>query len=87
MRHYGAACAAGDCGKLSGDARRLQLYLPQQLARPLEVMRRVDAERHGAHEFGVDAHARLQRPQLFQLFAALQRRGRQADKRASAARR
>ena len=45
----------------------------------LQVFRRVDAERHGVDERHVDAHAGLERAQLLEPLALLQRRGRQRD--------
>ena len=44
-----------------------------------EVVGRVDAERRRVDERDVDAHARLQRAQLLEPLALLQRRGRQGD--------
>ena len=58
--------------------------LPTQLAaehgaRPLQILRRVDAERHLVDERHVDPHAGFQRPQLLQLLALLKRARRQRD--------
>src|SRR5882724_9617030 len=50
------------------------------LARGFEVGRGVDPARHGVDDGDIDAHAGLQRAQLFELFLPFQRRGRQADK-------
>ena len=43
----------------------------------LEIGRRVDAERHAVDERHVDAHAGLERAQLLELLALLERRRRQ----------
>src|ERR1700722_16797042 len=51
----------------------------EYLARGFEVGRGVDAARHGVDNCDVDPHAGLERPQLFQLFLLLQRRGGEAD--------
>ncbi len=51
----------------------------QHLAGATQVFGRVDAERRDVDERDVDAHARLQRAQLFEPLAPLQRRGRQRD--------
>src|SRR3984957_12799022 len=45
----------------------------------LQILWRVDAERRRIDERDVDSHSRLQRAQLFELFAPLQRRRRQPD--------
>ena len=42
-------------------------------------MRSIDAERHVVDHDGIDAHPGLQRPQLLQPLAHLQRRRREAD--------
>ena len=47
--------------------------------RPGEVGGRVDAERHGVDDRDVDPHAGFERPELLELLAHLERRGRQAD--------
>ncbi len=47
----------------------------KQFAGAFEIFGRVDAERHGGDDFGVDAHAGLQRAQLLEAFARFQRRG------------
>jgi hypothetical protein len=44
-------------------------------ARAFEVLGRVDAERHGLDDRDVDAHAVLERAQLLELLALLERRG------------
>ena len=49
------------------------------VARPLQVLRRVDAERHAVDDGDVDAHAGFERAQLLELLALFERRGRQAD--------
>src|SRR5438552_17997177 len=49
------------------------------LARGFEVGRGVDPARHGIDDGDVDAHSRLQRAELFELFLPFQRRRRQAD--------
>ena len=46
-------------------------------SRPLEIVGRVDAERHRLHDLGVDAHAGFERAQLFEPLAPFQRRRRQ----------
>ena len=46
----------------------------QRRARAVEIGRRIDAERRERHTGAADAHAGFQRAQLFQAFAALQRR-------------
>src|SRR5215470_15714436 len=48
-----------------------------ELAGALEVGRRIDPERHGVNDAGVDAHAVLERAQLLEPLAALKHRGRQ----------
>ncbi len=48
-------------------------------ARALQVARRVDAQRHRVDDGRVDAHARLQRPQLLQFLAFFKRGRRQRD--------
>src|SRR5262245_35221510 len=48
-------------------------------ARPLQVFRGIDAERHALHDGCVDAHARFERAQLFELLAPFERRGRKRD--------
>src|SRR5665647_2786145 len=44
-----------------------------------QIGRRVDAARHGIDDSDVDPHAGLDRPELFELFAQFQNRGRQPD--------
>ena len=61
--------------------------MSRQMARALPVLRRIDAEGHGVDERDVDPHAGFQRPQLLELLAQLEWRGRKATNRASAARR
>src|SRR5579859_2204712 len=51
----------------------------QDLASGFEVVRGVDAARHGVDNSDVDPHAGLERPQLFQLLLLFQRRGGEAD--------
>src|SRR5690349_2976499 len=46
-------------------------------ARLLQLLGRVDAERHRRDQRDVDAHAGLERAQLLELLAPLQRRGRE----------
>ena len=60
----------GDCGLRSAAGR-------QQLARPLEVLGRIDAKRHALDDLHIDPHAGFERAQLLELLALLQRRGRQ----------
>ena len=48
-------------------------------ARPFEIRRRVDAQRHAVHDGHVDAHAGFERPQLLEPLANLQRGGRKGD--------
>ncbi|CUX16209.1 hypothetical protein AGR13a_Cc20008 [Agrobacterium genomosp. 13 str. CFBP 6927] len=43
-----------------------------------EIVRRIDAKRHGADDFSIDAHVGFQCAQLFQPLAFLQRRWRKA---------
>src|SRR5258708_25012191 len=50
------------------------------LARGFEIGRGVDPARHGVDDGDIDAHAGLQRAQLFELFLPFQRRGWQTDK-------
>src|SRR6266478_7763561 len=45
----------------------------QYLTRGFEISRRIDAARHRVHDRDVDPHARLDRPELFELFPQLQR--------------
>ena len=45
----------------------------------LQVLRRIDAERHGVDDRHVDAHAGLQRAQLLEPLALFERRRRQRD--------
>src|SRR5665647_3434332 len=52
----------------------------QYSAGGFEVGRGVDAARHGVDDGNIDPHARLDRPQLFELFLLLPRRGRESDK-------
>ena len=51
----------------------------EQLARALQIGRRIDAERHAVDDGDVDAHAGFERAQLLELLALLERRGRQRD--------
>ncbi len=51
----------------------------KQLARPLQVLRRIDAERHAVDNGDVDPHAGFERAQLLELLAQFERRGRQRD--------
>src|SRR5262245_39379428 len=50
-----------------------------QVAHARQIFRRVDVERLGADQRHVDAHAGLERAQLLEPLALLQRRGRQRD--------
>ena len=71
-------------------AKTLSLLMriaPSIGARPLQILRRVDAERHLVDDRHVDPHAGFERPQLLQLLALLQRARRKPTKRSSAARR
>src|SRR5262249_35777869 len=52
---------------------------PENFSRPLEVLGRVDAERYARDDARVDAHARLERAQLLELLALLQRRRGERD--------
>ena len=51
----------------------------QHFAGALQILGRVDAERRDVDQRDVDPHARLERAQLLQLLALLERRGRQRD--------
>ena len=53
--------------------------LDSSARRAFEVLRRIDAERHAVDDGDVDAHAGLQRAQLLEPLALLERRGRQLD--------
>ena len=61
------------------DVAVLNVAMPQDRARPLQVLGRVDAERHAVDDRHVDAHAGFQRAQLLEPLALFERRGRQAD--------
>src|SRR5215471_10427631 len=51
----------------------------EQLARRLQIVRCVDAQRHAANDHDIDAHAGIERPQLLESFALLVGRWRQSD--------
>ena len=53
--------------------------LHQQRSGAFKVLRRIDPERAVFHPHARDSHSILQRPQLLQAFALLQRAGRQRD--------
>src|SRR6202162_6107990 len=53
--------------------------------RQFQILRRVDLGRGAVDDRHVDAHAGLQRAQLLELLAALERRGRQRDEAAERA--
>ena len=55
----------------------LRMRAPLQRGARSRSCRRVDAERHGVDEHDIDAHAGLERPQLLELLALFERRGRQ----------
>src|SRR4029077_15292881 len=52
----------------------------EHFSRAFQIVRAVNAERRGVDERDVNSHARLERPQLFEFFTALQRRRGQANK-------
>ena len=67
--------------------RRVPLYEDRASSRaPFEICRRVDAERHAIDDGGVDAHAGLERAQLLEPFALLERRRAQSRRTARARR-
>src|SRR5262245_11278619 len=51
----------------------------EQVARALELLGRIDAQRHTVDDGYVDAHAGFQRAQLLEFFPLLERRGGKAD--------
>ena len=64
---------------VTGFLRQAQRAL-EHGAGALQVFGGVDAERHVVDEHDVDAHSRLERPQLLELFPHLERRRRQRHK-------
>ncbi len=51
----------------------------KNFARPCKVGGSIDTERNRVNEADMDAHARLERPELFELLPHLQGRRRKAD--------
>ncbi len=49
------------------------------VARPLQVVRRIDAQRHARDDADIDAHAGFERAQLLEPLAPFERGGRQGD--------
>src|SRR4051812_19482495 len=64
--------------RLSG-VRRPGATLSQHGAGCLQVLRRIDAERHRLNDCDVDAHAGFDRAELLQLLALLERRRRELN--------
>ncbi len=52
----------------------------EQLARLFQIFRCVDPQRRAVNDHDIDAHAGIERPQLFESFALLVGRWRQPDK-------
>ena len=70
-----AAMASDAAGAVSSS----RVVARQDGAGALEIGRSIDTERNRVNERGVDAHARLERAQLLQPLALLERRRRQGD--------
>src|SRR4051812_13593903 len=70
-------CGHGRSGTLLHDLK--STAGAEQFARLGEVLGRIDAERYAVDEGHVDAHAGLERAQLLELFALLERGGGKAD--------